>query len=103
MLIIGILAGVSFVISHSLSAGILIGLISFLLVRIFIFTLVRSGITKKSLLIPFFNLLKFGVIVLLLFVCIRQFKFDALLLAIGYSISFLLTITEISIMKPKEL
>ena len=103
-IIILMLAGLSFIVSPSLSAGILIGLISFFLINLFLSMLTKSKNVniKRGIIVSLINFIKFGVITILLFIFIKHLKFDPLLLAAGYSLSFSLTIAKIFIMRPKE-
>lgn len=92
---------ISYFISPSLSAGLLLGVFSFFLIRLFILANIKAG--KNGFIILFLNTLKFGVLVLLVYVLIKWLKMDAIMITIGYSIAFVTTITEIFIRRPKEL
>ena len=97
------LSGLSLFVSTSLSAGILIGLISFLLINLFLSILTGSGNIKRGLTVPILNLLKFATIVIILYICIKHLKLNPIMLATGYSLTFTLSIARIVIMRPKEL
>lgn len=100
-LMILLLSGMSYLVSQSLFAGVIIGILSFVLIRFYLFAILKIGNVK--FLIMFLNTLKFGFVIFMLFVFIRYLKLDALQIAIGYSLVFLLMITELFIRKPKEL
>ncbi|MGB9599369.1 MAG: hypothetical protein ACP5QK_07085 [Myxococcota bacterium] len=90
----------AYLISRSLFAGVITGVISFLLIRFYILTLLKIRNIKSLILL--INMLKFGIVILMLFIFIRYLRMDAVKIAIGYSMVFLLTITELFIRKPKE-
>ena len=86
----------------SLSAGIFTGIFSLFLVRLFLAIVIKTGNIGFVILL-LFNIIKFGIVIFMLFVFIRWFRLDAVYIAFGYTTVFLLTITEIFIRKPKEL
>ena len=96
-----ILTALMYFIYPAVSAGLFLGIFSLSLIRLFLLTMQKTGNIKTILIL--LNMIKFGIVILLLFVFIRLFKLNAIMIAIGYSVAFLLTITEIFIRKPKEL
>ncbi len=96
-----VVSALTFTLSPSLSTGIIIGVISLILVRIFLLTVIKFN--RLRLFVPLLNIVKFSLIVLFLFITIRRLKMDALMIAIGYTIVFATTITELYINKPEEL
>lgn len=96
-----IMAILLYFLSPSLSAGIFTGLVSMSLIRIFLTTSFKSG--NIRIIILLLDIIKFGVIIALLFIFIRLLKLNPVLIATGYTGVFLLTVVELFIKRPKEL
>ncbi len=92
----------AYFVSPSLSAGLFTGIVSLFLIRIFLLSLIRTGSNVK-IVVMFLNVLKFGIVIAMLYIFIKVLRFDPIMLAIGYSAVFLLTVTEVFIRRPKEL
>ncbi|MCX7959211.1 MAG: hypothetical protein N3B13_09205 [Deltaproteobacteria bacterium] len=96
-----IFATASYFISQSFSAGLFTGIFSLFLIRLFLFAMVKTG--NIRFIIILLNIIKFGIVILMLYIFIRWLKLDAIMIAAGYTAVFLLTVTEIFVRRPKEL
>ncbi len=95
------LCAITYFILPSLSAGIFMGIFSFFLIQLFLQAIIRFGSIRTIILLV--NVLKFGMVISMLFIFIRWFKMDAFQVALGYTVVFITTITEIFIRRPEEL